>query len=67
MPMYRVRWEIDLKDDTPREAAEHALRIQRNNDPENIATVFDVLHTSLPDGEVRIDLTDVEAEDDHAA
>jgi hypothetical protein len=38
MASYRVKWEIDLEADSPREAAEKALAIQR--DPESIATVF---------------------------
>ena len=36
-----VQWEIDIEDvDTPREAAEEALRIHR--DPDSIATCFNV-------------------------
>lgn len=38
--MKRVRWEIDLDEDTPEAAATLALAIQR--DPESTATVFDV-------------------------
>ena len=37
---YRVRWEIDIYANTPREAAQEARRIQR--DPESTATVFAV-------------------------
>jgi hypothetical protein len=40
MPEYRVRWEIDVEAESPREAAEKALATQR--DPESEATVFDV-------------------------
>lgn len=40
MPMYLVRWEINIEADTPREAAEQARNIHA--DPESIATVFDV-------------------------
>lgn len=40
--MMRVIWEIDLDADSPREAAEKALAIQR--DTESIATVFDVVN-----------------------
>ena len=36
---YQVRWEIDIEADTPQEAAEEALHIQR--DADSIATVFD--------------------------
>ena len=39
--MMRVQWEIDIDADSPREAAEKALAIQRN--PESIATVFTVV------------------------
>lgn len=42
---YRVSWEIDVHADAPREAAEQALKIQRN--PASIATVFQVVG---PDG-----------------
>ncbi len=35
---YRVTWVIDIDADTPREAAEKALEIQR--DPQSIATHF---------------------------
>ena len=38
---YLVIWEIDLKAESPREAAQQALEIQR--DPESIATVFTVI------------------------
>jgi hypothetical protein len=44
MTTYRVIWEIDIDADSPREAAEHALAIQRN--PESFATVFDVVDGS---------------------
>jgi len=51
--MRRVRWEIDVDADSPREAARKALEIQR--DPDSIATVFDVIE---PNGRVvRVDLT----------
>lgn len=40
MNSYSIVWEIDVKADTPEEAARKALAIQRN--PESIATVFDV-------------------------
>lgn len=36
--MYRVIWEIDIDADSPTEAAEKALEIQR--DPNSSATVF---------------------------
>jgi hypothetical protein len=37
---YLVSWEINIEAKSPREAAEKALKIQRN--PESIATVFQV-------------------------
>jgi len=40
MPLFRVRWEIDVDAEDQREAAQRALDIQR--DPESIATVFEV-------------------------
>ena len=40
MTEYRVTWEIDIEADTPLEAAEEALTIQR--DPESTATFFKV-------------------------
>ena len=52
MTMLRVVWEIDVDADSAREAAEKALRIQR--DPDSIATVFDVVEK---DGTTRIDLS----------
>jgi hypothetical protein len=43
--LYCVRWEIDVHADSPREAAEQALEIQRRRD--STATVFQVVG---PDG-----------------
>ncbi len=40
MNHYCISWTIDLEAETPEEAAEKALKIQR--DPESIATVFEV-------------------------
>lgn len=40
MTWFRVKWVIDIDADTPGEAAQHALDIQR--DPESDATVFTV-------------------------
>ena len=42
MPEFRVCWEIDIEADNPEEAAARALIVQRDNDPANSATVFDV-------------------------
>lgn len=41
MSNYRVVWEIDICAGSPRQAAETALRIQR--DAESTATVFEVI------------------------
>jgi hypothetical protein len=38
--LYRVRWEIDVYDESPEKAAKQALGIQQ--DPGNIATWFEV-------------------------
>ena len=44
MADYLVEWDIDIFDvPTPQDAAEKALRIQRN--PNSIATVFRVTNT----------------------
>lgn len=44
MPDYLVTWTIDMEDvDNPNEAATRALLVQRDNDPENSATVFTVM------------------------
>jgi len=40
MNSYIVTWTINIEADTPKEAAEKALTIQR--DPSSIATCFDV-------------------------
>jgi hypothetical protein len=42
---YLVRWEITLEADTPEEAAQKALDIQRA--PDSIATVFKVRDPEL--------------------
>ena len=56
MPDYYVEWSIELKADTPKQAAEKALQIQR--DPESFSTVFDVIGS---DGEPhRINLLETE-------
>lgn len=60
---YRVRWEIDIEADTPREAADRAREIQANS--ESTATVFNV-HQVRENGRldkaVRIDTAAVECE-----
>lgn len=42
MNEYKVVWQIDIDADSPEEAASKALIIQRDNDPANTATIFDV-------------------------
>lgn len=42
MAEYHMIWEIDITADTPREAAEKCLEIQRDTSPESMAKVFDV-------------------------
>lgn len=41
MPQFRVRWEIDIEADTPRDAAKEALDLQRDKD--SICTHFTVI------------------------
>lgn len=41
MPQFLVKWEIDITADNEWEAAEEALRIQK--DPERTATFFKVM------------------------
>lgn len=48
MNEYRVIWEIDIEAETPREAAQQALDIQRN--PDSIATCFTVRSASIVNG-----------------
>ena len=60
MPEYKVEWRIEIEADSPREAAQKALEIQRN--PHSIATVFHVSRND--DGEVEIvDLLNDEGEE----
>ncbi|MBD3262045.1 MAG: hypothetical protein GF334_10345 [Candidatus Altiarchaeales archaeon] len=54
MTEYRIVWEINIEADNPREAAEEALRIQR--DPESCATVFEVREEGTEEDGVHIDL-----------
>jgi hypothetical protein len=60
---YRVTWEIDIFDaDSPRDAAEQALAIQRR--PGSIATCFVVApleDLGNPSGVVAVDLDEDEA------
>ena len=46
MKTYRVTWTIDIDADTPREAAQRALDIQR--DPDSCATCFEVTDPTAP-------------------
>lgn len=54
MKEYIVCWAINLDAESPREAAEKALRIQR--DPASIATVFVVYGEQ--GNEITVDLSD---------
>lgn len=59
MTEYRVTWEIDLDAASPYEAAEWALRIQRDRD--SIATMFkvswsDETHSLRTDHTAHVDL-----------
>jgi hypothetical protein len=40
MTRYRVQWDIDIDADSPKQAAEEALKIHRDHN--SIATVFNV-------------------------
>ena len=40
MKTYNLKWEIDIEAETPEEAVQRALEIQR--DSQSIATVFEV-------------------------
>lgn len=62
MPTYFVSWEIDIDADSPREAAEKALAIQR--DPESTATVFQVLEHDTENDMETIDPAADEDEDE---
>ena len=44
MTSFLVKWEIDVEAETPQEAAQKALEIQR--DLGSFATVFEVAHPS---------------------
>lgn len=43
---YLVTWAIDIDADDPVEAARLAMNIMRDNDPENMATIFRVVGKS---------------------
>lgn len=65
MTKYYIEWMIDVEATSPREAAEEALRIQRN--PESIATVFSINRTQDDDDgttycQKKIDLSEMGGE-----
>lgn len=65
MPVYHVKWEIDLEADSARESAEKARAIQQNRDPESIAHVYEVRmylkgEPRKRTGAVKIDLDEIE-------
>ncbi len=57
MKTYRVEWSIEIDADTPREAAEMALDIQR--DPFSTATVFEVKEFDTDEDAQTVDLEEV--------
>lgn len=57
MPTYLVTWEIELDADSPRQAAEKALRIHR--DVNSTATCFTVQEFDTPEAVV-VDLQENE-------
>jgi hypothetical protein len=59
MTEYLVNWSIDIEADSPEQAAQKALAIQRNNDPANLATVFKVSPVGS-DETIEIDLSEVD-------
>jgi hypothetical protein len=61
MKSWRVTWGIDIEADTPREAAEKALAIQR--DPFSCAVVFQVHRENLTGFDVTVDLEEAERDD----
>ena len=63
MMNYRVSWEIDIDADSPREAAERALEIQRR--PDSIATVFTVRDETGKS--IEVDLDSNASDGDHPA
>jgi hypothetical protein len=56
MMSYRVFWEIDIDADSPREAAEKALEIQRR--PDSTTTAFSVRDEAGESMEVDLDAPD---------
>lgn len=53
---YLVTWKIDMDADSPEEAAAKALIVQRDNDPANTATHFEVMdHETRTTVEVDLD------------
>lgn len=57
MTEYRVTWGVEFDADSPREAAELALRVLMDTDPENLAKVFEVTETYRRPPTVMIDLS----------
>jgi hypothetical protein len=58
VPDYLVTWQIDIEADNPTEAAAKALIMQRDNDPANTATVFNVqerMVCGFPAEPIRVD------------
>lgn len=55
MQEYLVCWHINIQADSPQEAAEKALEIQR--DPTSLATVFEVSLFGVKEEPVLVDLS----------
>jgi hypothetical protein len=53
MKTYLVRWEIDIDANSPKQAAQKALAIQR--DPESTATFFEIVQ---PERKTSVDLAE---------
>lgn len=61
MAQYKVYWEMDIEADSPREAAESALRVHRKEDSEAVFFTVEQLSTGES---VDIDLLEEEEEDE---
>ncbi len=62
MSTYLVTWKIDMEANSHAEAAAKALIVQRDTDPANTATVFDVEETLAPGKRgpvIRVDLSEL--------
>jgi len=60
MAEYRIKWEIDIEANSPHEAAEQVLLIQRDKD--SIASVFTVIDKESCE-EFEVDLSEYESKE----